>query len=790
MSTCENNLKKYDIKLLRYIMYFDILASQLALLETHKTRYILKELKHLSISQLNKFQDCPRQHYYQYVLGLEAPSTTSQEYGKQCHEILEHFLKGEISEFPDTYHGRTCMSAKHLLPQPKSGEVEKYFELQISEVPAPVIGYMDYCTTQPVEGKVFLLDHKIVKSDQFLLTEEKLATTTQVVTYSKHLLDTCSADVVEASYLYIKRGGGFAKKVTVELSRDDVEETFESIADGFRQLAKNYTTQNEDSVPQILASCSKWGGCPFKDRCWGTRKGDTDMAPYSLSDLMSTLRTSKTPNTATTPNAVAPTQAAPVSQAATTTRKSIFDQISSAPVVPVAPATTEEPKAALPASPIPAPIASSTTDVFVPAGIASKDIFSSSEDDDDDDERPAAVTASELFSVAAESEPAIHVLTSVDSEAVSTDWDDIALSINAPEYEAATLVTSKGSVSVAAKASDIAEDTPEANIGDLSIDQIQEEVLAVAIQEDMAKLASSEAEVPVSEEVIITTQEATTPIVPKAVIDWSWLDADLADNTKLQNKTKKALLGSGHSTLRRIFWLEQDPALWAKLSGVKGYGPVCQKDLQAFIESEIGGFFITYSDLEKLGAPALNYTTVEASVEAPTSDDETVDIFPTLEQATQIANAVIAKAAEDAQNQSAVSAVSTSAPAPAPAPTKPAAPAQANVEQPKAAKPQPQGFGRLLLLGVLPVKGLDFNVLDDLLEPYENQIAETNAQPHISLVAFSKGYDQLAAGVKLMLAKGDFDWSKPIYISQQAQITYAKVLSVLMQHADLVLKNA
>jgi CRISPR/Cas system-associated exonuclease Cas4 (RecB family) len=195
---------------------------------------------------LNKYQECPRKHYYQYVLGFESPSTDAQDYGKKCHEYLEQYLKGEISEFPKDYQGKTCQAAKEHLPLPNSGEVEKEFQMQLPGLDVPIIGFMDYCAILPEEKKVVLLDHKIVKSDQFLLTPEKLAQTNQIITYSKYLLDQSDASMVEASYLYIKRGGGFVKKVSVDLSRDQVEQTFKEVAQGFQQLQNNFTKETEN----------------------------------------------------------------------------------------------------------------------------------------------------------------------------------------------------------------------------------------------------------------------------------------------------------------------------------------------------------------------------------------------------------------------------------------------------------------------------------------------------------------------------------------------------------------
>ncbi len=43
-----------------------------------------KDLTHVSVSQVELYKECPRKHYYQYVLGNRQESTKAQEYGKKC----------------------------------------------------------------------------------------------------------------------------------------------------------------------------------------------------------------------------------------------------------------------------------------------------------------------------------------------------------------------------------------------------------------------------------------------------------------------------------------------------------------------------------------------------------------------------------------------------------------------------------------------------------------------------------------------------------------------------------
>jgi hypothetical protein len=717
-------------------------------------------------------------------MGLEAPSTASQDYGKKCHEFLEQYLKGEITDFPDNYHGRTCNHAKHLLPEPKSGEVEKYFELEVAGVPAHVIGYMDYCTTTPTDGKVILLDHKIVKSDMYLLTPEKLAATNQIITYSKYLLDITSADVIEASYLYVKRGGGFAKKVTVELERDRVEKSFETVADGFRQLAKNYTTTNEDSIPQILSACDKWGGCPFRDKCWGKQQG-SDMTSFSLFQKLNSLKTDTKPETTGTSD---------LKPSTPEQRKSIFAEMTK-------------------------PEVSSTTTNTITNNVVATPSTKVTEE----------VTAENLFQVAASAEPEIHVLTSKDSDALDADWDKIALSINAPEYDGLpTLSTSTTSVVATSDSTPItSESTPEDIVSATSFNgeidtndyaEMNKEVLSSIVEEDVGVIEQPTI-TPIEEQVsssdVVEAQPTNTQTettsdaeLPKWVeLDWEWLDAPIESFANLATKTKKALVGSGNTTFKELFKAQPNPTFWGGLYGVRNYGPVAQKEVFDLFEKIVGKKFTSYRDFEALGAPVVTYKV------AKPEQEYALETQGSLFEMEQPSKPILGKSNTQplVNHQSSILPPqvvetpinTTSAPTPNVVATSTTlavsttneqvtTPTQntQNESQQTPKKATPNGFGKLLLLGTLPMKGLDFNILDDLVEPLEDAIAASNSQPHISMVNFSKGYDQLAANIKLMLKEGQFDWSKPIYVSQQAQITYAKAVSALIQEADIVLKNA
>ena len=233
-----------------------------------------KDLTHVSVSQVELYKECPRKHYYQYVLGNRQESTKAQEYGKKCHDILERFLNGEISKEEISkikYHGATVMVGLDELPKVDNPFVEEKFELMPSDLKSKVLGFIDYFHIEEDRKRAILIDHKVVKSDQYILDSGKLFNKNQIIVYAKFIIDTYNVDTVEAYYYYYKRGGHWLKKVKTVLSQEDINEKYKNFINSAIDCEDNYSKELTETV-QHLNSCQKWAGCPFKDECWGAPK--------------------------------------------------------------------------------------------------------------------------------------------------------------------------------------------------------------------------------------------------------------------------------------------------------------------------------------------------------------------------------------------------------------------------------------------------------------------------------------------------------------------------------------
>lgn len=695
-------------------------------------------VKHFSISQLNKYEECPRKHYYQYVLGYESPSSDAQDYGKKCHSYLEQYLKGEINVFPTDWHGKTCTAALPYLPSPNSGLVEEYFKLELKNLVAPIIGYMDYCSYGDDVSKAILLDHKIVSSDQYLLTPDKLAKTNQIITYSKYILDQCNADSVEASYLYVKRGGSWAKKVTVELGRDQVNESFQNVADGFEMLQKNYTTTTEENVPQILSACEKWGGCPFKDKCWGNQKGDN----MNLLDRLKSVKVDSS---------------ADEQKTASENTQSVFKMISSAKTN-LADKKNDN---------------GSLDDLNFDGIILDQQNEPSIEDGVGDD--VGEEDEVNYFQLAADSEPILHVLTTANApikvDLQSFDDGDIeAIALRATQQLSNLANASKD------KTDDSQDDLLQSIRLDVLDDAYEEDVIdgvnvvthANNVQQDVDTVKDNQI---VSSDVNTNDQKASGWDFYDLEGDQEtrWLDADIAYISELASRTRNSLKKHGFLNLRGILSQYPNPNELLE-ANIKGFGQGCVDDLRAFLDSK-------------------KYFTSDVKVTADKSTQEKLQIdTPTQEQVSQKTDEAIVNVVSQKETQVEVSTTTQTVQAPSQAPSQ-----EVNqptpIDKPTQKKESSISTDKILLMGVQPMKGLGFIYFEDWIADLENEIAETNNVPHICMINFAKGYDILTAMIRQGVLSNKLDWSTPIYVSTQAQITYAKAVSVLYQNANLVLKN-
>lgn len=87
-------------------------------------------LKHLSYSNLNLFDTCPRCWYLKYVLGYKMPGSEAMDFGSSVHEAIEKYHK--FKELPEPSYLGAMVQAYADTYKPEDFDiVEEFWEVPI-----------------------------------------------------------------------------------------------------------------------------------------------------------------------------------------------------------------------------------------------------------------------------------------------------------------------------------------------------------------------------------------------------------------------------------------------------------------------------------------------------------------------------------------------------------------------------------------------------------------------------------------------------------------------------------
>ena len=238
----------------------------------------MKAFKSVSPSQFNTFNDCKRQWWFQSILGLPTPQRASAALGTAVHEQLEAYV--DSGKLPaDTEAGRIAKAGLSLLPEPGTSwtEVKMHNEDTQAQWPRiylaglPVNGYVDLLN---LAGKrPLIIDHKTTSDLKYAKKKDELLCDPQMVIYGSFALAACDAQGIEAAevdaghIVYLTRGAPAARKTLVTLDRKHLaaeRQKLEVIVNEMKGFAED---TSPDKVPGEPSSCSKYGGCHFRDKC-------------------------------------------------------------------------------------------------------------------------------------------------------------------------------------------------------------------------------------------------------------------------------------------------------------------------------------------------------------------------------------------------------------------------------------------------------------------------------------------------------------------------------------------
>lgn len=243
----------------------------------------------LSASQVGTWNECQRKWAWKYVAKIPAPQHASAALGSRVHGHLERYLEsGTPIQFtgadgrPDEA-AEIAASGIHLLPPPKSGMVERKFDLDLKlgsfvgprgTLPKVMVtGRKDFERIGD-DGRPEVWDHKTTSAERWAKTPEDLLEDVQAGIYGWEALQKFGGASVSLRWVYYRtRGARKAWIVPAEMSREHADRLFDQFLVVSKDIATTLVSVDKDgpdgplSLPPTPSACEGFGGCPYRGLC-------------------------------------------------------------------------------------------------------------------------------------------------------------------------------------------------------------------------------------------------------------------------------------------------------------------------------------------------------------------------------------------------------------------------------------------------------------------------------------------------------------------------------------------
>lgn len=218
-------------------------------------------------------------------------SKVGAERGKKLHSLAEQYLltppkfEGErFMEFVesnglwehDLRHGiRSAnendylVELRELAHTPNSG-VEILIEQEFHMDPV-FLGFIDLVVLDRRSGdlKVSIHDHKFTADKRYIPELDSAMSDYQTVIYSKVLSSFFSVKSVTFSYDYYGTKYKWQKSLTFELTASEISDKWLDVLYDTGRVLDNYKIPNGSLTKPNYISCQMYGGCEFKNLCFG-----------------------------------------------------------------------------------------------------------------------------------------------------------------------------------------------------------------------------------------------------------------------------------------------------------------------------------------------------------------------------------------------------------------------------------------------------------------------------------------------------------------------------------------
>ena len=254
-------------------------------------------MRHLSASQMDMFQTCPKKWWYQYVQKLPVPATKAKDFGTAVHALAEAYLKADINDrdpvsglpadlYPQGWdaglspdevtHAVTLVNTainKGILTRYPLRKIEDKFSFETSL--SKIVGTVDVLTPSKI------IDHKTTANFRYAKKASELPTNIQMMLYAAKHLRYFPAEWGERPETLTLRHNVFSKEVCDDpmkcLRAVETEVTAEQVAEFWNNVITPLIYEMEKSGdcetcpdgPREKGACQKYKGCPFIPVCTG-----------------------------------------------------------------------------------------------------------------------------------------------------------------------------------------------------------------------------------------------------------------------------------------------------------------------------------------------------------------------------------------------------------------------------------------------------------------------------------------------------------------------------------------
>jgi hypothetical protein len=220
----------------------------------------------LSASQLSTFEDCKRRWAFEYIWGIPREPNEAARLGTAVHALLEKFSRYGLPPDRSTREGQIALKMLGVLPPPGVGYPEKRFYLSTPR--HAFTGFIDLSYWDLTHGAT-IIDHKTTSDLKWAKTPEMLQNDTQALIYAAA---ACTAFRVDSARLLWNYGTTSSKPqshvVETRIHLSHAISRFERIENVADEITELFNAQvNPFSLPPVVSSCEKYGGCPHRARC-------------------------------------------------------------------------------------------------------------------------------------------------------------------------------------------------------------------------------------------------------------------------------------------------------------------------------------------------------------------------------------------------------------------------------------------------------------------------------------------------------------------------------------------